>query len=132
MKKCMKAPDGVKVMNAKDLCHLTSNEAFNKTANCIKELAIGEITPKIMPPPMDCVGGVKKYCATKHHPVIMGWIDLFMVDMLKTKDKPKTLKDKFNNAIEAAYNAFAVIKRFFDGKCKTETKFTDKWKMPTA
>lgn len=133
MKKCMAAkPHGYNVMHAKDLCHLVSNESFNKTAGCIKELIISDVTAKIMPPPMDCIGGIKKYCAPKNHPIILGWIDMFMVEMFNSKGSPKKMKDKSGNSMEAEWNVFAVVKRYFDGKCKAETKFASKFKMPTA
>lgn len=129
MKGCMKAPDGQKVMHAKDLCHLVSDKSFNKTAECIKKLIMTDVTKKIMPPPMDCVGGIPKYCVPKNHPIMLGWVDMFMVDMLKTKTSPKKLKDKFNSFIEAEWNIFAAMKRFYDAKCKAERKFTDKYSM---
>lgn len=122
-------------MHAKDLCHLTSTQSFNKTGDCIKDLIISDVTAKIMPPPMDCVGNVKKYCAKKHHPVILGWIDFMMVDLLKAKTAPKNMKDKSGNGLEAEWNAFAVIHNFFNSKpkkCKADNKFAGKYEMVTA
>ena len=119
-------------MHAKNLCHLVSNESFNKTANCIKDMIVKDVTAKIMPPPLDCLGTVKKYCLKKHHPTILGWIEFFLKTMLDARNGSKDLKDKFGNGLEAKWNAYAVIQKFFGRKCKADTAFAGKFKMITA
>lgn len=119
-------------MHAKDLCHLVATESFNETAKCIKDMIVEDVKKKIMPPPFDCIGNVKQYCAPQHHPVILGWVDFYMVDLLKARTAPKTMKDKSGNPLEPEWNLFGVIQKWYDKKCKTDKGFTSKYKMVTA
>ena len=119
-------------MHAHDLCHLVATESFNKTADCIKGLIVKDVSAKVMPPPMDCIGHVKKYCDKSHHPVIIGWLDFFMVDLFKARNAPKNMKDKHGNPLEAEWNAYSVVQKWFNHKCKADKPFASKYKMISA
>lgn len=131
-KVCLKKkPDGFNVLHAKDLCHLTATKSFNKTADCIKELIIKDVSAKVIPPPMDCVGNVKQYCAPKNHPLILEWIEILMEKLLKVRNDAKTVKDKSGNPLEPEWNPFAALQKFFNNKCKAVKAFVAKYKMIT-